>query len=46
MSKGLSRSQRIGQLVKAHPDKPAITFIPIAGEHLRISRRELDETSN
>ena len=46
MSKILSWNQRISQLAASHPDKPAIIFIPLAGEHRRISWRELDEHSN
>ncbi len=46
MSKILSWNQRIGALSAAHPDKPAIIFIPVAGEQRHISWRELDETTN
>lgn len=46
MTKILSWNQRIDQLADAHPDKPAIIFIPVAGEHRRISWRELDKNSN
>lgn len=46
MSKILSWNQRIGALSAAHPDKSAIVFIPLAGDHRHVSWRELDEATN
>lgn len=45
MTEILSWNQRIGQLAGARPDKTATAFIPHAGEHRRVSWRELEETA-